>query len=69
MLVLLLGIVCRPQEEYCDSTQAQKWNLHKSACDDGFKIELRPVLTIFEANLSFPSLRMKLTWLLSTLKC
>ena len=41
----------------------QKWNLHKSACDDGFKIELRPVLTIFGANLSFPGLRMRLAGL------
>ena len=69
MLVLLLGLECRPQEEYCDSTQAQKWHIHKSACDVGFKIELRPVLTIFGANLSFPGLRMRLTWPLSTLKC
>ena len=56
MLVLLLGLECRPHEEYCDNTQAQKWQLQKPACDDGFKIELRPVLTKFGANLSFPGL-------------
>ena len=27
----------------------QKWNLQKSACDDGVKIELRPVLAQFGA--------------------
>ena len=29
----------------------QKWNLQKSACDDGVKIELRLVLTQFGATL------------------
>ena len=39
----------------------QKWNLQKSACDDGVKIELRPVFAQFGANLSFPVLRMLLS--------
>ena len=29
--------------------QNQKWNLQMSACDDGVKIELRPVLAQFGA--------------------
>ena len=41
----------------------QKWNLQKSACDDGVKIELRPVLAKFRANLSFPALKMLLSGL------
>ena len=41
----------------------QKWNLQKSACDEGVKIELRPVLAQFRANLSFPALRMLLSGL------
>ena len=41
----------------------QKWNLQKSACDDGVKIELRPVLAQFRANLSFPALKMLLSGL------
>ena len=41
----------------------QKWKLQKSACDDGVKIELRPVLTQFRANLSFPASRMLLSGL------
>ena len=41
----------------------QKWHLQKSASDDGVKIELRPVLTKFGANLSFPGLRMRLAGL------
>ena len=45
----------------------QKWNLQKSACDDGVKIEIRPVLAQFKANLSFPTPRMLLSGL-STLK-
>ena len=49
-------------------TADQKWNLQKSACDDGVKIDLRPVLTQFRANLSFPAPGMLLSGLLSTLK-
>ena len=41
----------------------QKWNLQKSACDDGVKIESRPVLAQFRANLSFPALKMLLSGL------
>ena len=33
----------------------QKWNLQKSASDDGVKIELGPVLAQFKTNLSFPT--------------
>ena len=42
---------------------SQKWNLQKSACDEGVKIELRPVLAQFRANLSFPALKMLLSGL------
>ena len=41
----------------------QKWNLQKSASDAGVKIELRPVLAQFRANLSFPALNMLLSGL------
>ena len=41
----------------------QKWNLQKSASDEGVKIELRPVLAQFRANLSFPALKMLLSGL------
>ena len=41
----------------------QKWNLQKSACDGGVKIELRPVLAQFKANLSFPTPGMFLSGL------
>ena len=43
--------------------QIQKWHLQKSASDDGVKIELRPVLAQFKANLSFPSPGMLLSGL------
>ena len=39
----------------------QKWHLQKSASDDGVKIELRPVLAQFKANLSFPTPGMLLS--------
>ena len=41
----------------------QKWNLPKSASDAGVKIELRPFLAQFRANLSFPALKMLLSGL------
>ena len=41
----------------------QKWNLQKSACDDGVKNELRLVLAKIGANLSFPGLKMLLNGL------
>ena len=41
----------------------QKWNLEKSGCDDGIKIELRMVLAQFGANLSFPAPGMLLSGL------
>ena len=41
----------------------QKWHLQKSASDDGVKIELRPVLAQFKANLSFPDVIMRLAGL------
>ena len=41
----------------------QKWNLYKSGCDDGVKIELRLVLAQFGANLSLSALRMLLSGL------
>ena len=44
-------------------SEIQKWLLQKSAPDDGVKIELRPVLIKFGANLSFPGLRMRLAGL------
>ena len=43
--------------------ESQKWHLKKSAFDDGFKIDLRPVLTKFGANLSFPGLIKRLAGL------
>ena len=43
--------------------QRQKWNLQKSACDDGVKNELRLVLAKIGANLSFPGLKMLLNGL------
>ena len=45
------------------ATLFQKWNLQKSASDDGVKIELRPVLAQFKANLSFPTPGMLLSGL------
>ena len=40
----------------------QKWHLQKSASDDDeVKIELRPVLAQFKANLSFPTPGMLLS--------
>ena len=42
---------------------SQKWHLQKSASDDGVKIELRPVLAQFKANLSFPTPGMLLSGL------
>ena len=39
----------------------QKWNPQNSASDDGVKIEFRPVLAQFRANLSFPALKMLLS--------
>ena len=42
---------------------SQKWHLQKSASDDGVKIELRPVLAQFKANLSFPTPEMLLSGL------
>ena len=44
-------------------TEAQKWNLQKSACDDGVKNELRLVLAKIGANFSFPGLKMLLNGL------
>ena len=44
-------------------TTDQKWHLQKSASDDGVKIELRPVLAQFKANLSFPTPGMLLSGL------
>ena len=41
----------------------QKWHLQKSASDDEVKIELRPVLAQFKANLSFPTPGMLLSGL------
>ena len=41
----------------------QKWHLQKSASDDEVKIELRPVLAQFKANLSFPTPEMLLSGL------
>ena len=46
-----------------DGNTPQKWNLQKSACDDGVKNELRQVLAKFRANLSFPALKMLLSGL------
>ena len=49
---------------YClHSRTKQKWHLQKSASDDGVKIELRPVLAQFKANLSFPTPGMLLSGL------
>ena len=45
------------------SYKTQKWHLQKSASDDGVKIELRPVLAQFKANLSFPTPGMLLSGL------
>ena len=41
----------------------QKWHLQKSASDYWVKIELRPVLAQFKANLSFPTPGMSLSGL------
>ena len=41
----------------------QKWHLQKSASDNEVKIELRPVLAQFKANLSFPTPGMLLSGL------
>ena len=43
--------------------RVQKWHLQKSASDDEVKIELRPVLAQFKANLSFPTPGMLLSGL------
>ena len=50
-------------EMQCASPPAQKWHLQKSASDDEVKIELRPVLAQFKANLSFPTPGMLLSGL------
>ena len=41
----------------------QKWNLQKSASDYEVKIELRPVLAQFRADLSFAAPKMLLSGL------
>ena len=38
----------------------QRWYLLKSGCDDGVKIEARPVIAKFKANLCPPAFRMSL---------
>ena len=53
----------KPQKNISFLSRGQKWNLQKSACDDGVKNELRPVLAQFRANLSFPALKMLLSGL------
>ena len=53
----------KKKNPHLNKTQPQKWNLQKSACDDGVKNELRPVLAQFRANLSFPALKMLLSGL------
>ena len=45
----------------CPLESSQKWHLQKSASDYGVKIELRPVLAQFKANLSFPTPGMLLS--------
>ena len=58
----LCNINLRIQIAFFQSS-AQKWHLQKSASDDEVKIELRPVLAQFKANLSFPTPGMLLSGL------
>ena len=51
------------QNKYGTPLVVQKLHLQKSASDDGVKIELRPVLAQFKANLSFPTPGMLLSGL------
>ena len=53
----------KPVQNSCVKITSQKWHLQKSASDDGVKIELRPVLAQFKANLSFPTPGMLLSGL------
>ena len=56
-------IVCQTTLWLLNSRILQKWHLQKSASDDEVKIELRPVLAQFKANLSFPTPGMLLSGL------
>ena len=53
--------LCEISSSYMHMNVDEKWNLQMSGCEHKVKIELRPVLTEFMANLLFPTLRMLLS--------